>query len=304
VKPETRSFYEQAVLRAVERIAASLDAALDLETIASEVCLSPFHFHRIFRGMVGETPLELSRRLRLERAAWHLAHTDRAITTIAFDAGYEAHEAFTRAFRAAYATSPSGFRLRSYPRIEIAASCGMHFDPGGAIGTFIARDTGGKSMDVTIEQMPELRVGAVRHTGPYNQIPHAFEKLGRIVGQSGFQKRRDTAMVAIYYDDPETTPPDELQSDAALTFPTDATLPAGLEERRLPSGSYARTTHVGPYERLGDTWARFMGEWLPASGRRLADTPSYEIYRNDPSTTPTDQLRTDLYIPLLATGDR
>jgi transcriptional regulator GlxA family with amidase domain len=57
VKPETQSFYELAVRRAVERVLASLDEALDLERLARHAALSPFHFHRIFRGMLGETPL-------------------------------------------------------------------------------------------------------------------------------------------------------------------------------------------------------------------------------------------------------
>jgi AraC family transcriptional regulator len=297
VKPETRSYYELIVQRAVELVARHLDQALDLETIAREACLSPFHFHRIFRGMVGETPLELTRRLRLERAAWQLAQSDRPVTAIAFDAGYEAHEAFTRAFRTAYATSPTGFRERRYPRIELAASSGVHFAPDGAMRAFTPRDSGGRSMDVTIEQRPELRVGAVRHIGPYNQIPTAFAKLGQIVG-GGNTGERHGEMLAIYYDDPETTPASELESDAALSFPPDATMPAGLNEHRIPGGRYARTTHVGPYEQLGDVWARFMGEWLPSSGNRLADSPSYEVYRNTPMDTPKEELRTDLYMPL------
>src|SRR6266542_210510 len=107
MKPETRSFYEQAVQRAVEQIARNLDEALDLETLARSACLSPFHFHRVFRGMTGETPLELIRRLRMERAAARLIESDGAITEIAFDAGYETHEAFTRAFRECFSTSPS-----------------------------------------------------------------------------------------------------------------------------------------------------------------------------------------------------
>lgn len=69
MKSETRSFYHQAVRRTVERIIAGLDEALDLELLARAAALSPFHFHRVFRGMIGETPLELHRRLRLERAA-------------------------------------------------------------------------------------------------------------------------------------------------------------------------------------------------------------------------------------------
>src|SRR5262245_14060312 len=109
-KPETRSFYADVVPRVLDRITADRDAELDLETLAQSAALSPFHFRRVFRGMVGETALELTRRLRMERAAWLLGTTDRAVTAIAFDAGYETHEAFTRAFRMSYGVSPSGFR--------------------------------------------------------------------------------------------------------------------------------------------------------------------------------------------------
>ena len=106
MKPDTRSFYVRAVQATIEHIAQHLDDALELEALARVACLSPYHFHRVFRGMVGETPLELARRLRLERAAWRLKDKERAVTEIAFDAGYETHEAFTRAFRVAYSTSP------------------------------------------------------------------------------------------------------------------------------------------------------------------------------------------------------
>ena len=68
VKPTTRSFYAEAVQRAIESIVGHLDDALDLDALSRDACLSPFHFHRVFRGMVGETPLEMARRLRLERA--------------------------------------------------------------------------------------------------------------------------------------------------------------------------------------------------------------------------------------------
>src|SRR5690242_8438479 len=93
VKETTRSAYETAVRRAVERIAAQLDEALDLHALGRAAALSPLHFHRVFRGIVGETPLELHRRLRMERAALQLATSEIAVTRIALDAGYETHEA-------------------------------------------------------------------------------------------------------------------------------------------------------------------------------------------------------------------
>ena len=75
-----------------------LDEAVSLDELAALAHFSPYHFHRIFRGMVGESVMEHVRRLRLERAAHRLKFSDEPITRIAFEAGYETHEAFTRAF--------------------------------------------------------------------------------------------------------------------------------------------------------------------------------------------------------------
>ena len=298
MKPATHSFYTDAVQRVIEHIVSHLGEALALETLAEQAYLSPFHFHRVFRGMVGETPLELVRRLRLERAAWRLLHSDAPVTAIAFDAGYETHEAFTRAFRASYADSPSGFRRRAKMRIELAAANGVHFRADGRPQQFIPRDSGGRTMQVEIRKYPALRVGTVRHIGPYIQINEAFAKLGELAAPARLFERPGAAMVALFYDDPDTTPADQLRSDAAVVVAPDVELPKGLTEQRIAAGDYASTTHVGPYEQLGDTWARFMGEWLPASGRRIGEGVSYEVYHNTPMDTPKEKLRTEIRIPL------
>jgi AraC family transcriptional regulator len=304
VKPETQSFYEAAVQTALARVVAGLDEALDLGRLARAAALSPFHFHRIFRGMVGETPLELQRRLRLERAACQLFLPDVAVTSIAFNAGYESHEAFTRAFRAAYGCSPSEYRQARLaerascvraPQIEIAARSSIHFQPEGSAQPFIV--TGGIAMNVEIKQMPELRTATVHHVGPYSRISDAFGRLGEIAGPAGLITGKPT-MLAIYHDDPETTPESELSSDAALVVAEDSPIPDGLGEQRLAAGRYASTLHVGPYEQLGDAWARFMGQWLPQSGERIGQGTTFEIYLNTPMDAPKQELRTELYIPL------
>lgn len=302
MKPETRSFYARIVQRIITRLAMHLDDAPALDALANEACLSPFHFHRVFRGMVGETPLELVRRLRLERAAWQLATTDRGITAIAFDAGYETHEAFTRAFRSCYDDSPSSFRDRKHPFsgpvIALAARSGVHFAPHGAPLTFIPVDTGGRNMNVEITSYPELRVGTVHHVGPYNRISEAFSKLGEIAGPAGLYADPAATMVALYHDDPESTPAAQLRSDAGLVVSDHTALPPSLDEARIPAGRYARTVHKGPYTELGDVWARFLGEWLPASGHRLGDGASYELYLNNPHGIPSSEYLTELRVPI------
>jgi AraC family transcriptional regulator len=298
MKPTTHSFYTDAVQRVIEHIVSHLDEALALEELAGQACLSPFHFHRVFRGMVSETPVELGRRLRLERAAWRLLRTDSPVTAIAFDAGYETHEAFTRAFRASYAESPSVFRRRPHARIELAAPNGVHFRADGGVQRFTPRDSGGRTMKVEIRKFPALRVGTVRHIGPYIQINEAFARLGELAAPAQLFEQPGAMMVALFHDDPDTTPADQLRSDAAVVVRDGMPLPAGLTEQRIQAGDYASTTHVGPYEQLGDTWARFMGEWLPATGRRIGDGVSYEVYHNTPQDTPKEQLRTEIRIPL------
>ena len=151
-------------------------------------------------------------------------------------------------------------------------------------------------MQVSIAKYPELRVGTVRHIGPYIQINQAFERLGKIGGH--LFSLPGAMMVALFHDDPESVPADQLRSDAAVVVPPDAKLPEGLAEQHIPAGEYASTIHIGPYEQLGDTWARFMGEWLPSSGRRMDGGVSYEVYHNTPMDTPREKLKTEIRIPL------
>ena len=131
-----------------------------------------------------------------------------------------------------------------------------------------------------------------------SQIVQAFERLGSIGGPAGLFRHPGAAMIALYHDDPDSTPPDQLRSDAAISIPEDVPLPDGLVEQRLAAGRYACAVHVGPYEELGDAWARFMGEWLPASGYRVGPGTSFEIYRNTPADTPKHELRTEMYISI------
>jgi AraC family transcriptional regulator len=245
--------------------------------------------------MAGETPMEMVRRLRMERAAWRLKHTDWSVSKIAFDAGFETHEAFSRAFRGSYGTAPSVYRRRRHPRTDITALCGIHYRDGGIAPPFVPRDPGGREMNVEIKQVDEQRVAALRHRGPYNQINETFEKLGNIAGPAGLFNDPAVQMVGLYYDDPETTAPEELRSDAGFVISKSTKVPSGLTEQRIPAGKYAATLHVGPYEALPDVWARFIGEWLPSSGYRAPDDGlSYEIYLNDPSQVPKEQLKTEL----------
>src|SRR5262245_7122707 len=101
----TEQTYRQRILKVQLFIQEHLDEELSLERLARVAHFSPYHFHRIFRGLVGEGVTEHVRRLRLESAAVALKTTERSIIQVALDAGYGTHEAFTRAFRQQFGVS-------------------------------------------------------------------------------------------------------------------------------------------------------------------------------------------------------
>ncbi len=107
--------------------------------------------------MVGESLKAHVRRLRLERAAHRLKGSDQAVTRIAFDAGYETHESFTRAFRAMFGESPSGFRELYRPVPYPGIASGVHYDPDAPPTDFNSVQ-GDKAMEIRIEDKWGLTV--------------------------------------------------------------------------------------------------------------------------------------------------
>lgn len=303
MKSSARSYYREAVARAVETIAEGLDTALDLEQLSREAATSPFHFHRIFRGLLGETPLELHRRLRLERAAIELVSTGDPVSSIAYDAGYETHASFTRAFRKAFERSPQEFRTVAMagcgpggPRCVITSRSRVHMSEDGVSWPGFSSEPGGSAMKVELRQMNAMRIATVEHRGAYHEISGAFERLGGLAGPAGLFGP-DTKTVGLYYDDPVSTAEADLRSEAAVSVPVGAAIPDGLNEKTIPAGTYAVTVHEGSYQTLGDTWSELMGGWLPESDYRVTGVP-FECYLNMPGSVPDEELRTELWVPV------
>jgi AraC family transcriptional regulator len=306
MKDDTRRHYEQLVVGAIDHLRSTLDEALDIVELGRRACLSPLHFHRIFRGLAGETPAELHRRLRLERAAYRLATSDQPVTRLAFEAGYATHESFTRAFAAAYGVSPSDLRgrTRENPTSWAAATAsalatpsGVHFTAERGLAP-IRLTTEHIDMKVSVEFLPAKRVLAVAHRGPYGNIGAAFARLDAVLSNTSRDDLGCVEMVALYHDDPESVPAAELRADAGVVVSDHASVPSELHVVTIPAGVYARTLHQGPYERLGDAWARFMGGWLVQSGHRVGDGPMYERYLNTPMDAAPHELRTELLLCL------
>jgi AraC family transcriptional regulator len=107
---------ERRIARAIRRIETAEQelspARLSLATLASEAAMSPYHFLRTFRQVVGMTPHQFVLRTRMHRAAVRLRRSVAPVSTIAFDAGFNDLSTFNRRFRRLMGVSPSVYRAR------------------------------------------------------------------------------------------------------------------------------------------------------------------------------------------------
>jgi AraC-like DNA-binding protein len=95
--------------RGRDLLAAEYDSRVLLQHAAREACLSEFHFHRLFRATFGETPHDFLTRLRMDRAKQMLA-SERGVTEVCFEVGYESLGTFSSKFRTQFGRSPAQFQ--------------------------------------------------------------------------------------------------------------------------------------------------------------------------------------------------
>ena len=109
-KPSTREELWRRLHRGRNVIEGSLSEAIDLHQVAREAALSPYHFHRSFTRLFGETPHAYLARRRMERAADLLRSSDMPVTDVCCACGYESLGSFSTLFRKHAGVSPLQFR--------------------------------------------------------------------------------------------------------------------------------------------------------------------------------------------------
>ncbi|WP_137179394.1 GyrI-like domain-containing protein [Roseomonas sp. AR75] len=281
-KAVTRLDYGRRIARAMALIAADPARGATLEDLAEAAAFSPFHFHRIYRELTGETPAETMARERLSRAAGMLVREALPVALVAKRCGYGSAAAFTRAFRAAYGIPPAAYR------------------DGGGIGTPRppAPHREETAMhEVTIRQEPALRLAALAHRGAYTAIGGSFDRLmawaaaRRLIGP-------ETRFLGLYHDDPTTVAEKDLRSDACMTVPAAVEEAEGVRILDLPPTRCAVLVFKGPYAELEGAYSWIYRDWLPGSGEEPADQPVREDYLNDCRTLPPAEWLTAIMVPL------
>lgn len=277
--------YVKRVLKVLIYIEANIDEELTMEGLAKLACYSPFHFHRVFQAIVGETIHQYVKRLRIQRAAGKLRHTNQPITEIALDTCYDTPSAFTKAFKQFMGASPKRYRALY-----------------AAVNTMTKKinELPMIKPDKVEKNLPDLNLLFVRRSGTYIQSPEdAWQVMRSFIIENNLDRSK-IRYFGIAHDKPDVTSEDKLRYDAAILAPQGIKEKGEIGRQVLKGGRYAIFTYHGSYDGLEEVFNNIFLKWLPDSRESFDETrPCFcEYFNMEYVKTEPGKLITNIYIPL------
>lgn len=302
---DNRLEYEKRVNRVVDHVAAHLAEDLSLARLARVAAFSPFHFHRVFRAITGETLAGFIQRLRIEKSAAALSlHPDLSVLEIALDHGFASAATFARAFRVRFGMSATQWRRGGAQRWRRRRESkpGKPIRKPGKASSRAGRHTPRKRseearMTIRVRDLPAYHLAYMRHVGPYGDhgIPALWARF-RVWMEARGLPVAETVRIGIGHDEPAITAPARCRYDACAVVPADFAADRRVNLMDLPAGRYAVATFTGGPHEIEGAWARVFAAWLPASGFQPDDRPCLEIYTGPPAAP--GAFRCDLCLPV------
>ncbi len=270
------------VNRAIDYIVQNLDQPLGLEVVADVACFSEFHFHRVFKSLLGETLNQFVKRVRLERALYLLSHGPRkSLTQISLACGFNSSSDFSRSFKQRYGVPPREFDIagvRAKGREEMQELVGnsethYHVDRRKA-----GNDDEG--FDVQLRRLPARSVAYIRVLEPYRPgvVKAATERLMEWAEDCG---QIDGQWLGYMWEDPEIVALKDCRYDVGVEV--EHAIPTGdIGLYEFPAMTVAQIEIRGSIELELRALQWLFGTWLPSSKYVPADQPCFGAWIGRP----------------------
>ena len=308
--------YLSRLNRTIDYIHSHSHEELNLDRLAEIACFSKFHFHRIFKAILGETVNEFVQRVRLEKALGQLIlNKYKSITEIALDSGFSSSQNFARSFKAYYGMTPSHLRaeyswdswLRKMEKLkgpdvkelqpdEMALVSHYSFQRKLSLERILTKPS---KMEVTVKKLPSYHVAYVRSRGSYSVDAGnaAFAKLLQWAAPRGFVNE-NSVIIGVAWNNPHITPPGKMIYDACITVPESTEADRWVNIQSIQGGDFAVHHCEFDDHRQEEEWMRFILNWLAQSEYQPDDRPAYSIYYNAMESPTVNRVVADLCLPV------
>lgn len=282
-RKETESEYQKAVNQVIEYIDSHLSEEIELKKLARIAHISPYHFHRIFFSIIGENVGEYILRLKMEYAAGALLNNTKSLHEIVDYTGYQTVQSFSKAFKKHFGISPSYFRKKPTYTSQLQKEKIPLITPISEIKEV-------DSFNCIYIRIIDVYGSPKSYNMAWGKLYH-FAKDNELIND-------DTEYIGLCFDDPTITSPNRCRFYACITVNKKVSPTGEFGTRQIKGGLYAVFTLIGPYSHLMTYYNYIYLEWLPKSKYKLRNSFSYEKYLNNPETTSSSALKTEIYIPV------
>jgi AraC family transcriptional regulator len=280
----TYNEYQKAINLAVDYINAHINETVDLKSLSEIANISAFHFHRIFKAIIGESVASYISRLRLENVAQQLQTSNQTLDEIAEKTGYQSQFSLSKAFKKHFGIAPSAFR-------NSHNDCSAQSPPV----KYFSRELFPEIRTIEKKELVYIRI--IAGYGSENEYETAWGKLWKYAGQKGIANER-TEFIGLSFDSPDITKPEQCRFYACITT-EQALKPEGEFGRiSIEGGKYAVFTLTGSYAGLTELYQTIYGHWLPSGKEKLRNSMPFEKYLNNPEIVEESELLTEIFIPV------
>ena len=281
-RSETTTTYLERINLAIDHVVGHLDEPLRLRDLSRAAMLSPFHFHRVFQVMVGATPAEFVKRLRLEKALGMMARSRApSLTSIALACGFSSSSDFSRCFKQRFGVPPRAFDVgvwRTTRGKELEAIVEQ-----AARSQRVERLPPRRNPDefrVRIRDIPARSVAYIRVARPY-EGDAVVKAVGRLVAWAERRGLADGQWLGYQWDNPEITSLEDCRYHVAVEAERFA--PRGEVGRyEFPPMTVAQVEIRGGLDLELRALQWLFGAWLPRSGLVPDDQPCFEAWIGRP----------------------
>ena len=292
------------ICNAILYIDENLDKKLNLEEVCKKAYFSPFHFHRLFSLVTGETLNNYITRRRIEKAAAYLLHQkEKSVTEISEVVGFSNLSSFSKAFKKFYGISPDMFKKESNGKYsKICKTESKKRQTPVTFEQYLYNVNNAlkwlqMNAKTEIKEISTLDLGCISHKGKMEAIGSIYNKLVKWATPKGLINEQ-TRMVTIYHDSPKITDPNNLRMSACIVLNDPIELNGEVNLRVLrPKKCIVSRLEITPFQ-FQQAWEASFA-FMIENGYRKSEIDPFEIYYNNAAEHPENKFIVDLCIPIL-----
>jgi len=281
----------------IDYVNDNLNKSLSLEELAAVAFFSPFHFHRIFVAVTGETVNNFTNRIRNEKAARLLKFSKKSISEISIECGFSSTSTLSRLFKQYFEISPSGYRKggkiqNSKIRKELVPVSEYHCS--------LTEEELQNKFPVEIRQFPERRIAYIRVWDAFREgvVLNVFAEM--VVWAKKMNLYHSETIFGMSMDDPEVTPKEKYRYEVCITLPQQFKMESDgiIETTTLSKCKYAVTSVSGDIGLVTAATNYLFDSWLINSAYETEPRHALEVFLDKENICNWDHFDLELCIPV------